>query len=413
MEFTEQELKAIRSEFCRGFTDDQFNVFMTFCRVRNLMPGKHVVGQIRKSSEWDEVANAKVKTEKVIFITTIDAARLIAQRSGEYTGQAPEQYIYLDDSGLPNLISEIPLPDPKNKQLPREPWAVRTSIYRKGFDHPITSVARFDAYAVTRRVQGGGLVLTDMWQRRAPEMLAKCCEMLGLRKAFPEELAGIFVESEFKPDPEDVTSPVTPAAVLSAQNIPLPPTVPVVNQAPAEPTNNPRLTDPEVKQTPPEPKASASEKAEKAAFKPVKKSTKKGAEPASPVSGKNEWEITDEDIENACKPRPEFDEAANKREAQEFVEAVTSFTPEEAVAQGLPVPPDPLPTKEEMKKNTDHVRELTAAGAMNGDLKNYFLKISGKTDPKFLTVGDWKRAFDELDKAKADGRLKEFLKENK
>ena len=153
-ELTPNELIAIKSEFCAGFTDEQFTTAMAFCRVRNLLPGKHVIFQKRVSKEWDEAANAKVPVTKIIFITTIDASRLIAQRTGKYAGQSPEEYIYLSDEGTPDVVSTIPLPQlplpAKGIQaLPREPWAVRTTVYHKEFPQPIVSVARFDAYAST------------------------------------------------------------------------------------------------------------------------------------------------------------------------------------------------------------------------------------------------------------------------
>jgi phage recombination protein Bet len=420
MEFTEQELKSIRAEFCRGFTDDQFGVFLTFCRVRNLLPGKHVVAQIRKSNEWDSDAGAKIKTEKVIFITTIDAARLIAQRTGEYKGQAPEQYIYLDSEGMPTLISEIPLPDPGNRQLPREPWAVRTSLYRKGFDHPITSVARFDAYAVTRR-SGEGLVLTEMWQRRGPEMLAKCCEMLSLRKGFPEELSNLYLLDEMKTEPEDDKPHAEPTSVI---NVPAPPVVPAVNQTPATPTNTPRPSDePTVTVTlattaPPtldmvrrveaEVPAVTPEPVEKKEEKPARKPR---AKKESPVNGPEA--ITNEDVEAAMIPIPAADlerEAEIRKNAAAAVEEATSFTVEEAVAQGLPAPEDPIPSKEEMKEITQWIRKIAATGIGNQELKEYFLRSAGKTDPKFITKKEWAKAFEEFHKAELEGRGKEFVK---
>ena len=110
IEFTPQQLKAFRAEFCKGFNDDQFEVSMAFCQLRDLLPGKHVLFQLRRSKEWDDYVRAKVDVTKVVFITTIDAARLIALRSKEYTGQDPETYIYLDGEGNPSVESKIPLP---------------------------------------------------------------------------------------------------------------------------------------------------------------------------------------------------------------------------------------------------------------------------------------------------------------
>lgn len=387
LEFTEEELKAIRAEFCRGFTDDQFKVCLTFCRLRNLIPGKHVIFNIRKSEEWDSTVNAKVKTSKVVFLTTIDAARLIAQRSKEYSGQDPEQYIYLDEHSSPSVISEIPLPKPGSQQLPREPWAVRTTVYRKTFDHPIISVARFDAYAVTRKVSDG-LALTEMWERRGPEMLAKCSEMLSLRKAFPEELANLYIADELKNESED--APVTPASVTaSIVTLPASAPAPAVDQTPATPTDAPRPNE----SSKPDP---AAVEAVKAAVPDIKTASeiptpkKRGPKPKeNPVNGPG---ITDEDIASAGKLAPEINQEELKKEVAEFVEGV-----------------DPTPTKEEMVDFTARVRVLTASGAVSVDLKNFILKTGNKTDVKQLTVRDWRTALEDLEAAQKEGKLKEEI----
>lgn len=429
LDLNEKELAAIRAEFCQGFTDEQFDVAMAFCRVRNLLPGKHVVFQLRNSNEWDEVVKAKVKKTRIIFITTIDASRLIAQRTGLYGGQGPEDYIYLDEHGSPSVISPIPLPQtplpPKGTAAaPREPWAVRTTIYRKDFEHPITSVARFDAYASTYE-SNGEIRLNAMWAKRGPEQLAKCSEMLSLRKAFPEELGQLYIQEEFKSEEE----PVAPTSVTPASVVPILPSAPAVNQTPAEATDKPRpgesghtsgqsvqtTTEQVIEKVPVEKAKEAAIKAapdlkpaselpapKKRGPKPKAKATEE-TKPA-PVDG-----ITQSDIDLAGQPVPEFDKAANQREAQEFVEAVTSFTEEQAKEAGLPPPPDPLPSADQLKEFVARARKLAEPGADIKKLGDYTLGLGKKTASKYLTVGDWTTALGNLEKAKAEGKLKELV----
>ena len=438
LEFTDKELAAIKAEFCPGFNDSQFEVCMTFCRVRNLLPGKHVLFQLRASKEWDEAARAKVPVTKIIFITTIDASRLIAQRTGKYGGQAPEKYIYLDADGTPGVVSEIPLPQlpiiPGAQALPREPWAVRTTVYRKDFDQPVSSVARFDAYAATYE-KDGAVRLNSMWQRRGPEQLAKCSEMLSLRKAFPEELGGLYLDIELKPETEDEA----PRAVTPASVVPLPPSVPKVDHTPAEGKQEPRpgetkaefhatevpATLPQhsgetlvVKETPKD-KAIAAVPGLKPASEipaPVKKKGGRPKKEKSPVNGRDltaEGGITDTDIANAGNPAPVVDEAANQAAATEFVDSVSNFTTEEAAAQGLPEPPEysKIPEGEQKKEFIARFREFEKInGITNESLAAFIMKLTGKTSSKFLTVGDWNKALEALDKAKADGTLKEVVK---
>lgn len=424
-ELNDTQWASLAAEFCKGFTKEQSDVCRTFCEIRGLLPGKHVVFQLRQASEWDESVHAKVKVSKIIFITTIDAARLIAQRTGQYKGQAPEQYIYLDDNGSPSIVSEIPLPilpvTPGRQALPREPWAVRTTVYRKDFDYPIVSTARFDAYAATY-TNIGEVRLTEMWIKRGPEQLAKCSEMLSLRKSFPEELSNLYLDTELKSDPEEIKT--TPASVTPV-SVPQVPVVPKVNQVPAEPTSAPRPGEHEVRLGPnPTQDKEFEEQREKSIkevvaeiskigqttghsagqestqvsenkpvepdIKPAKKGRKK-KEPQIPENGQTaapDAGITDEDFKAVGTPAPEkVDESSN---ATAFVESL-----------------DPTPTKEEQKVFSDRVRALAAHGAALPALKNYILNYAKKKDTKELTVGNWSSALGELDKAYQDGKLKE------
>jgi hypothetical protein len=415
---------------------------MTFCRVRNLLPGKHVIFSLRSSKEWDEAAQAKVPVTKIIFMTTIDASRLIAERTKLYNGQAPEQYIYLDDSGSPSIVSEIPLPQlplpPKGTAaLPREPWAVKTTVYRKDFSQPVSSVARFDAYAAVYNTKEGPK-LNEMWARRGPEQLSKCSEMLSLRKAFPEELGGIYLAEEFKPDPDEVAAqPISPAVA-----VPLPPTVPPVNQEPAKGTDTPRPHEPTSEEKNFDKKLAAvvaSEESEEERKDLAEALTKArtavpGLKPASEIPEpakkrggrpKKETPVSPENGQPAAvstEPGPEFDVTAptvavketNEQEAREFVDSVTNFTEAEAAAAGLPEPPEysliPEKGSEQMKGFTARVRALSSAGALNADLKNYILAVGQKSETDKLTVRDWKTALDQLESAQKEGKLKEVTK---
>ena len=373
---------------------------------------------------------------KIVFITTIDAARLIALRSQEYVGQDPETYIYLNEDGGDFIESSIPLPQlpivKGQTALPREPWAVRTTVYRKSFSHPITSVARFDAYASTYKTANGPQ-LNEMWAKRGPEQLAKCSEMLSLRKSFPEELSSLYLDLELKNESEAPPAAVTPASV-----VPQPPTVPKVNQTPAEPTTAPRPNEmpvetakavlealPKIEEFVNNPVvqeklAAEGKKVDHEEIERVKQAAlsavpslqpaselpaprKRGRKPKeNPENGQPPVEeITQADIDNAAKPEVKIDEAALKQEATEFVDSITNFTAEEAAEQGLPEPPEYslIPTKgsEQLKGFGNRVRALVSAGVSNPAIKNYLLDLGKKKSTDLLTVGDWTNALNTLE----------------
>jgi hypothetical protein len=285
-------------------------------------------------------------------------------------------------------------------------------VYRKSFTHPITSIARFDAYASTYKTNGGGVALTEMWQKRGPEQLAKCSEMLSLRKSFPEELGSLLIALELKNEIEEVPA-TPPSAVVSPP--PQPVTPPPVDHKPAAGTDSPRPGEMSqedktaihkafqslVEKTA-DPKLAAV-LAEVPGLKPASElppPKKRGRKPKpdSPVNGRDvsaEGGITQADIDNASKPQPtpEITPEAAKAEAEKFV-------------AGL----DPTPTKEEMALFADRTRALSTQGAKLPNLKNYILAEAKKSDTKELTVGNWKQALDKLEQAQKDGTLVEATK---
>lgn len=411
MEFTQEESAALRAEYGKGATDSQWLVFLGECKAQNLRPGTHLIFQLRNAKEYDPTVGASVFVKKSYWITSISALRLIAQRTGEYLGQAEEEYVYLDSSGMPTITSNVPLPDLQDKTVAREPWVVRTRVYRKGFTEPMVGVARFEAYAGTMKGSDNKLRLTDMWSKRGAEQLSKCSEALALRKAFPAEMGSYFISEELKHEEEPQAAP-EPVALLPA---PTAPVVPKVKQVPAEPTTEPRPNEPiptlEQIVLHKEPISTCAEDETGATVvtttKP--KATRKKAEPKPdpiPDNGKiDPLGITDADIDNLENPvqkeTPE-EKAQREKEGQEFAEDVGSVTPV----------PDRLPTEEQGKAYVARVRELVKTqGVSNGDVGKYVLGMAGKSASKELTVGNWDSAFEKLDAATAAGTLKELVKQ--
>jgi phage recombination protein Bet len=70
------------------------------------------------------------------------------------------------------------------------PSAAKVTVYKDG--QPFPGVALWREYVQLKR-DGG---ITRMWQTRPAGQLAKCAEALALRKAFPQDLAGVYVTDE-------------------------------------------------------------------------------------------------------------------------------------------------------------------------------------------------------------------------
>ncbi|MET9329509.1 phage recombination protein Bet [Tsukamurella sp. NPDC003166] len=114
--------------------------------------------------------------------TGIDGFRLIARRavdrSGEPLGYEDTQWCGQDGHWVDIWLASD------------APAAARVTVLRGGQRYP--AVALFTEYAATKRAGG----LTQMWATKPALMLAKCAEALALRKAFPQDLSGIYTSDE-------------------------------------------------------------------------------------------------------------------------------------------------------------------------------------------------------------------------
>lgn len=115
--------------------------------------------------------------------TAIDGFRVIAERSKQYAGQDEAEWLTEKGEWVPAFVKAL---------HGEHPLAARVKVYRHDWDRPMVGIATWDEYAQTKR----NGELTAMWKDRGPGQLAKCAEALALRKAFPQDLSGIYTDDE-------------------------------------------------------------------------------------------------------------------------------------------------------------------------------------------------------------------------
>lgn len=154
--------------------------------LRAGLPAKHAAGPpeyaIRMLEETCARTGLDWKARQVYLIErggkwrvelSIDGFRTVASRSPLYAGQAGPFWTTGPDAPW----TDIP-PDGK-------PYAAKVGIRLTNAAEPTWGVAKFRDYAAG-----------PMWDKFASTMNAKVAEMLGLRKALPVELSGLYGAEE-------------------------------------------------------------------------------------------------------------------------------------------------------------------------------------------------------------------------
>lgn len=181
-EFDQDTLRLLRQKNAK-LTDSEFEEFVMACLRAQLDP---FARQIYAISRWSNDAGREVMAIQV----SIDGFRLIAERTGKYEGQ--EGPFWYDEQGKEYNVWLKPTP----------PAAARVGVWKKGARTVTWGVATFKAFAAK----------SPLWTKMPDVMLAKCAESQALRKAFPQELSGLYTSEEMDQadDTQDYIPPPSP-----------------------------------------------------------------------------------------------------------------------------------------------------------------------------------------------------------
>jgi phage recombination protein Bet len=178
--WTPDQVQLISSTIAPGCTNDELRLFAYACQRTGLDPFSKQIYAIKRGG-------------KMTIQAGIDGLRAIAERTGQLDGSQTE---WCGEEG-----------DWRDVWLAaKPPAAAKTTIWRKGSQHPFVGVARFADY-------NGG---QGLWSKMPAAMIAKCSEALALRKAFPADMSGVYTTDEMDQAAEPVTVTTEAAPALPA-----------------------------------------------------------------------------------------------------------------------------------------------------------------------------------------------------
>jgi phage recombination protein Bet len=185
-EFTDKQISILKQLGVKDATLGDMAVFFHQCKRTGLDPfARQIYMLARTQRDGDRWVT------KQTIQTGIDGYRLIARRAAD---AARESLEYEDNlwCGPDGQWVDVWLSD-------KPPAAAKAVVLRNG--HRFPAVAKWTEYVQTKK-DGSP---TAMWTRMAANQLAKCAEAAALRKAFPQDLSGIYTDDETGPVEQHTT----------------------------------------------------------------------------------------------------------------------------------------------------------------------------------------------------------------
>lgn len=168
IDFTQEQINLIKTQIVPKANENELKLFLHQARRTGLDP---LARQIYAIHRWNSQQGKEVMTIQ----TSIDGFRVIAERSGDYAGQ--DEPMFDDFDG--------------------KPLKCKITVYRFRGDvrYPAAvGIAYWEEYVQTDK-NGNP---SGLWKKMPHVMLAKVTEALALRKAYPQDLSGLYTSEEMQ-----------------------------------------------------------------------------------------------------------------------------------------------------------------------------------------------------------------------
>lgn len=183
MEWTADQITLIRNIAGKDLNNDEFKVFLYVAKRRGLDPFANQIYAVKYGG-------------KMTIQTGIDGFRVIADRTGQLAGISEGILVYRDNGDIDHAT-------------------VTVCRIINGDKVSFSATAHLDEYIV---MKSDGQP-NHIWSKRPRGQLIKCAEALALRKAFPQDLSGIYTSDEMAQagNPPNV-NPRTSSSAVSPQS---------------------------------------------------------------------------------------------------------------------------------------------------------------------------------------------------
>ena len=168
--YSTEEFQVLRQVFLKDLTLAEICVFAQVCKQTGLDPRLKQIYAIKRPQKQKDGSYKDVMTVQ----TAIDGYRSIGERTGKYApGREPVFKYNIDkETGQQKLFSAT---------------AYVKKMTTDGIWHEVAATAYFAEYYSNK----GGF-----WDRMPHGQLAKCAEVLAIRKSFPDQCSGIRSDEE-------------------------------------------------------------------------------------------------------------------------------------------------------------------------------------------------------------------------